>query len=41
MVVAGQAGLKDGALVKLPGDKAPEDASAEGERAAAVDKASL
>jgi membrane fusion protein (multidrug efflux system) len=31
IVVAGQAGLKDGALVSLPGDPKPEDKESEGE----------
>jgi len=42
VVIAGQAGLKDGALVKLPGDKdETDDATAESDAAEAVDKASL
>jgi membrane fusion protein (multidrug efflux system) len=43
VVVAGQAGLKDGALVRLPGDKKNEDASseAEDEEAPATERASL
>jgi membrane fusion protein (multidrug efflux system) len=42
VVVAGQAGLKDGALVRLPGDKDDEDTSAEAEdEPSAAERASL
>lgn len=43
VVIAGQAGLKDGALVKLPGDKAPEstDEGDDTAQAQAADRASL
>jgi hypothetical protein len=42
VVVAGQAGLKDGALVRLPGDKDEEEETAEADdEASAAERASL